>query len=167
MRFRRLILLPLIVTLLLAAKTAYALWVEYQLSPKALAQGNRVFSVKSQPRPDKELHQYEIVVRSLPGTYRERISPFTTGYLSLNSETGRVAHLPIEGKREGNQVTYWFRVAAESVPHSRFEVHESNFTTMRNAKGETHDEIQMGGALYTMRLKDFPTGNYGERPASQ
>lgn len=166
MRLRPVLLLPLIAALLCMAKAAYALWVQYELSPKTLAFEGRSFFIESKTRSEDGLQQFEVVVAPTVGARRPRISPFTTGYLTLSSEAGRIAQVPIEGKVEGTKVRYWFRVAPASVPYSHFEIHESNYIT-RMAKGKTHEEIMMGGILYAMPLKEFPSGTFGSRPGSK
>jgi hypothetical protein len=154
MRLRHVLLLPLIAAFLLMAKAAYALWVEYQLTPKALAFDGRTFTIQSKARPEDGLLQFEVVVTPTADARRKHVSQFTTGYLTLTGEAGRIAHVPIEGKREGEKVRYWFRVSTESVPYSRFEISESNDTSIRGAK-EERVEILMGGVSYWFRLRDF------------
>jgi hypothetical protein len=167
MRLRHLLLLPLVAALFCVAKTAYALWVQYDLSPKTLTFNGRTFFIESKTRSEDGLQQFEVVITPTAGAQRPRISPFTTGYLTLSGEAGRVAHVPIEGKSEGSKVRYWFRVAPASVPYSRFEIHESNYITTRMVKGEAREEIMLGGILYTMSLKEFPTGTFGSKPGGK
>ena len=77
--------------LLTAAPSAYALWVEGQLTPGHAQSGNSVIQVTARGVGG----QKEFVVTVTPTS--GHLSPFTDGYLTLVTDAPHAAVVPVEG----------------------------------------------------------------------
>jgi hypothetical protein len=139
------------------APAARALTVTVPVTPKSLKQDRRSFTVRT--KEVGPLTEFTITIEARQG----QLSPFLFPDLHLNTKELTLGYLRVEGKREGEKVTYWFRVSPQAVAHSTFELGEQNYGPMsdrngnplRDAAGRPRYEMFIGGIDYEFKLGDF------------
>jgi hypothetical protein len=141
----------------LGAPAARALTVTVPVTPKSLKQDRRTFTVRT--KEVGPLTEFTVTIEASQG----QLSPFLFPDLHLNTKELTLGYVRVEGKREGDKVTYWFRVAPQAVAHSTFELGEQNYgpvrdakgTPIRDAAGKPRYEMFIGGIDYELKLADF------------
>jgi hypothetical protein len=144
----------------LAARAAFALWLEVPVTKNGVYDGH-LFTVSVS---DAEAFK---LVKVTVAPHPKAVSPFVSSRLGLIAGDRWVAQVPVSEERAEGTVTYSFRVAPEAVAQSYFEIHASLYAPAAGDSGPFRTAVLgkqkveqlMGGIVFTLRLKDFvPAG---------
>jgi hypothetical protein len=149
---------------------ARRLWMEVQVTRKYPVAMDRVFHVTVKDVDGSK--QVAVTVEPRDG---KMMSPFLAARLSIANAQTTVATVPVEERRDGGKVTYWFRLAPAFVSHTRFELDESAFAEVEvpadgkraaplspwpskeveGSAGKRRYQQWMGGTKFWFWVRDF------------
>jgi hypothetical protein len=149
-----------------AARPASAVWVESQLTPRGLSDGDRVFSIHQEMRDGLKQFSVTVTPKGKP------LSPFASGKLQVIQGDRTVAIMPVTGTWKKGSVSFWFRVSPEALGQSRFDYAEQAYMKAERGAGEPAPdpertgryEMTLGGQAWYFFLRDFAEA--GEPPKS-
>jgi hypothetical protein len=149
-----------------AARPASAVWVESQLTPRGLSDGDRDFSIHQEMRDGLKLFSVTVTPKGKP------LSPFANGKLQVIQGDKTVAIMPVTGTWKKGAISFWFRVSPETLTLSRFDFAEQAYMQARRGEGEPAPdpertgryEMTLGGQASYFFLRDFAEA--GEPPKS-
>lgn len=136
--------------LVLPMVKASAVMVEIQLNPGNIKQQKVAFQITGEERDS--MAQVGVTVTSKT----EKLSPGLFARLRLSDGKTEFAMVPLEEKREGDKVTYWFHVAPNLLAKSRFEFELLNSVKVKES-GKTRTVVMPGGINYWFYVGDFVT----------
>lgn len=134
----------------LAAGRAYAVWTEVQLTPGHMVADHAAVSVHV--KDVENWKQFDVTVEPVKG---KKLSQFTSAKLFIATADATAASVPVESRREGDRVTFWFRVAPRFLSNSRLDIAEQGYEEVRDADGHVHTEMTLGGSACWFWLRDL------------
>ncbi len=136
--------------LTMTVRQAHAVWVETQLTPQSTTTQHLSFSIKT--KDADALKQFEVTVKPKADW---KLSPVLTARLHIVDGETNIAVVPVEEKREGGKMTYWFRIAPKFLANSKFQFGEHGYGEVKDAQGNTQYVGLPGGTGYWFYLRDF------------
>jgi hypothetical protein len=130
---------------------ASALTVQIQLTADNIKQQKVAFQITNQYREGLR----QVIVTVSPKA--EALSPGLLARLTVSDGTTTYAMVPVEEKREGANVTYWFRVAPNLLGKSKFEFDVLSGKEEKDADGKTHFVAIPGTIEYWFYVGEFVT----------
>ncbi|MCW3055822.1 MAG: hypothetical protein JWN14_4992 [Chthonomonadales bacterium] len=137
--------------LVLPLLKASALTVQIQLTPSNKTEQKFAFQVTNEDRDG--MKQFGVTVTAK----KEKLSPGLLARLHLSDGKTDIAMVPVEETREGDKVTYWFRVAPNLMSKTRFEFDLLNGKETKEADGKKHFIAFPGTIEYWFYVGDFAT----------
>jgi len=137
--------------LVLPLLNASALTVQIQLTPGNRTEQKYAFQVTNEDRDG--MKQFGVTVTAK----KEKLSPGLLARLHLSDGKTDIAMVPVEETREGDKVTYWFRVAPNLMAKSRFEFDVLSGKETKDADGKTRFIAIPGTIEYWFYVGDFAT----------
>lgn len=128
-----------------------ALTVQIQLTPSNRTEQKFAFQVTNEDRDS--MKQFGVTVTAK----KEKLSPGLLGRLHLSDGKTDIAMVPVQETREGDKVTYWFRVAPNLMSKSRFEFDVLSGKETKDADGKTRFIAIPGTIEYWFYVGDFAT----------
>jgi hypothetical protein len=128
---------------------ASALTVQIQLDPANITLQKFAFQVTNEDRDG--MKQFGVTVTAK----KEKLSPGLLARLHLSDGKTDFAMVPVEETREGDKVTYWFRVAPNLMSKTRFEFDVLNGKEDKDANGKPRFIAIPGTIEYWFYVGDF------------
>ncbi|MCW3098988.1 MAG: hypothetical protein JWL77_4606 [Chthonomonadaceae bacterium] len=128
---------------------ATALTVAIQLVPANITMQKFAFQVTNEDRDG--MKQFGVTVTAK----KEKLSPGLLARLHLSDGKTDFAMVPVEETREGDKVTYWFRVAPNLMGKTRFEFDVLNGADVKDSNGKTRFVALPGTIEYWFYVGDF------------
>ena len=135
--------------MVLTVLKAYALTVQIQLTPANTAMQKYAFQVTNEER--EGMKQFGVTVTAK----KEKLSPGLLARLHLSDGQTEIAMVPVEETREGDKVTYWFRVTPSLLAKSKFEFDVLSGKEEKDANGKTRVIAVPGTIEYWFYVGDF------------
>jgi hypothetical protein len=128
---------------LLAALPAGAAKILIPMSPRNLE--SEGFSLNVKTRDDGTLG-FEIARDPAKARWQGR-----DGHLDVYGADGKIASCIVQAEKKRDRLVYWFAIAPQYLPRSRFTLWEVQ------TDSTTGEKLLGGGTLYEFRLADFTT----------
>ncbi len=135
--------------LVLPLLQASALTVQIQLTPGNTAMQKYAFQVTNEEH--EGMKQFGVTVTAK----KEKLSPGLLARLNLSDGQTNIAIVPVEETREGDKVTYWFRIAPNLLAKSRFEFDVLSGNEVKGSDGKTRFVAEPGTIEYWFYVGDF------------
>lgn len=146
------------VLLALSLVDGSALTVEIQLAPANTGSQKFAFQILCTDRDG--MKEFKVTARGK----KELLSPGLLARLYLSDGKTDYATVPVEETRDGDRVTYWFRVAPELLAKTRFEFSVLSGKEEKLPNGRTHFIAVPGTISYWFYVGDFAGGRAAVKP---
>ena len=138
-----------IAVFVMSLQPASALTVQIQLVLDNVKFQNYAFQITSEDRD--HMKQFGVTITPKKG----KLSPGLLARLHLSDGKTDYALVPVEETREGDKVTYWFRIAPNLIARTRFEFDVLNGTEVKDQNGKMRFIAVPGTLEYWFYAGDF------------